>query len=152
MSIGTFTLRALFEAASELQGVARQEFLARADATQRAQLERLLAADADPGDELLARDPAALAAALDEPAPPPLPGAGQRIGPWELQALIGEGGSSTVFRAVREHAGVRQQAALKLLRRGLYTVDAQRQFRRERQALAQLHHPDIAQLIEGRRH
>src|SRR5262249_37535171 len=57
--------------------------------------------------------------------------------------------SSTVFRAAREHAGVRQIVALKLLRRGLYSDEAKRQFRRERQALAQLHHPDIAQLIEG---
>ncbi len=74
---------------------------------------------------------------------------GSRIGPFELVALLGEGGSSTVFRARREFEGVEQQVALKVLRRGLYAPEAQRQFRRERQALAQLRHPGIARLIEG---
>ena len=140
------SLRELFDAAHELHGGARETFLARVDDAQRAQLERLLAADEDTGG-LLASDPASLAAVLEDAAPTPV--AGQCIGAWQLLTLLGEGGSSTVFRAVREHAGVRQQAALKLLRRGLYSAEAQRQFRRERQALAQLHHPDIAQLIEA---
>ncbi|MFI4969168.1 MAG: protein kinase [Lysobacterales bacterium] len=54
-----------------------------------------------------------------------------------------------MFRAVRTVDGVRQEVALKLLRRGLYSPDAQRQFRRERQVLSQLQHPAIARLIEG---
>ena len=143
------SLRSLFDAARDLSGAARANFLAGLDGEQRMRLERLLAAAEATGDDALQVDPAALVDALDEPAPPPLPVTGQQIGPWQLVALIGEGGSSTVFRATREHAGVRQDAALKLLRRGLYTTDAQRQFRRERQALAQLNHPDIASLIEG---
>src|SRR5439155_16598773 len=69
--------------------------------------------------------------------------------PFELLGVLGEGGSSTVFRARRELEGVRQDVALKLLRRGLYSPDAQKQFRRERQALAQLRHAGIARLIEG---
>jgi len=144
----TSTLRDLFEIARELHGAQRDQFVAHLPAAQRAHLQRLLAADADER-EPLGDDPAQLAAVLEEPALLALPLAGQRIGAWQLLALLGEGGSSTVFRAVREHAGVRQEAALKLLRRGLYTADAQRQFRRERQALAQLRHPDIASLIEG---
>jgi eukaryotic-like serine/threonine-protein kinase len=143
------SLRTLFESASELHGDARKTFLTALDPEQRVQIERLLAADADAGDGALGVNPASLIGALDEPPPPPMPLAGQRIGPWQLLALLGEGGSSTVFRAMREDGGVRQEAALKLLRRGLYTADAQRQFRRERQALAQLNHPDIARLIEG---
>ncbi|MGB5938362.1 MAG: protein kinase, partial [Rhodanobacter sp.] len=75
--------------------------------------------------------------------------AGSRIGPFELLEVLGEGGSSTVFRAFREVDGVRQEVALKLLARGLYTSDARRQFRREREALARLQHPGIAHLIEG---
>lgn len=63
--------------------------------------------------------------------------------------MLGEGGSSTVFRAFREVEGVRQEAALKLIARGLYTSEARQQFRREREALARLRHPGIARLIEG---
>jgi tetratricopeptide (TPR) repeat protein len=74
---------------------------------------------------------------------------GERIGEWTLERHIGEGGSATVFQAWRDVAGVRQQAALKLLRRGLYSAEAQRQFRRERQALAALTHPNIGLLIDG---
>jgi tetratricopeptide (TPR) repeat protein/tRNA A-37 threonylcarbamoyl transferase component Bud32 len=144
------SLRTLFDTAHELHGAARAAFLAGLDPAQRTYLERLLAAaDADTTDGALKVDAASLVAALDEPAAPPLPVTGQQVGAWELLALIGEGGSSTVFRAAREHSGVLQEAALKLLRRSLYTADAQRQFRRERQALAQLSHPDIASLIEG---
>src|SRR5258706_10107688 len=149
---GNQTLRSLFDQASELEGAARAQFLAThcRDAAQRAALERLLAADAEPAEGILARGPAELAQALGDGAmAPPAFVPGQRIGQWELLALLGEGGSSSVFRAVRESEGVRQEAALKLLRRGVYTLDAQRQFRRERQALAQLRNPGIARLIEG---
>jgi eukaryotic-like serine/threonine-protein kinase len=71
------------------------------------------------------------------------------IGTFRLTALIGEGGSSTVFRAERKVGDGLQIVALKLLRTGLYTVDAQRRFRREQAILAQLTHPNIARLVEG---
>ncbi len=144
------SLRSLFDAARDLDGEARAQLLSGLDSAQRIHVERLLAAAAtDTGQGELYVDAAALIGALDEPPPPSMPVSGQQVGPWRLIALIGEGGSSTVFRAAREHAGVRQEAALKLLRRGLYTLEAQRAFRRERQALSQLSHPDIASLIEG---
>ena len=54
-----------------------------------------------------------------------------------------------MFRAERTSGGVRQEVALKLLDRPLYTSDAQRQFRREHLALTHLRHPGIARLIEG---
>ncbi len=74
---------------------------------------------------------------------------GSRIGTFDLIDVVGEGGSSTVFRAERTVDGIRQVVALKLLRRGLYTSDAKRQFRRERLALSQLEHPGTARFIEG---
>jgi len=144
------TLRELFESAVELGADARASFLDEHCPTPalRAQVERLLVADAV-ADRLFAGGAQAAAAAIgdlgDEPVLPP----GTVIGPFELVAVLGEGGSSTVFRARRETAGVYQEVALKVLRHGLYSPDAQRQFRRERQALAQLRHPGIARLIEG---
>jgi serine/threonine protein kinase/tetratricopeptide (TPR) repeat protein len=74
---------------------------------------------------------------------------GTRIGTFRLLALIGQGGSSSVFRAAREAGDGSQFVALKLLRTGLYSADAQRRFRREQAILAQLTHPNIASLIEG---
>ncbi|HSE13315.1 MAG TPA: tetratricopeptide repeat protein [Rudaea sp.] len=74
---------------------------------------------------------------------------GTCIGNFRLLALIGHGGSSVVFRAARAAGDGSQTVALKLLRTGLYSADAQRRFRREQAILAQLTHPNIASLIEG---
>ena len=74
---------------------------------------------------------------------------GSKIGSFRLLALIGEGGSSAVFRAERAAGSGAQTVALKLLRTGLFSADGQRRFRREQAILAQLTHPNIAHLIEG---
>jgi eukaryotic-like serine/threonine-protein kinase len=74
---------------------------------------------------------------------------GERIGAFRLTALLGQGGMATVFLGEREGADFRHQVAVKLLRRGLYSEVEQRLFRRERQALASLSHPNIAHLIDG---
>lgn len=144
------SLRELFDAVVDLPTNQRSRFLDEhcGDASLRAEVERLLEADTD-CDALFSGGAVAAAAAIgDSDIADTLP-LGSRIGPFELLAILGEGGSSTVFRACREIEGVQQHVALKLLRRGLYSPDARRQFRRERQALAQLRHPGIARLIEG---
>jgi len=147
----TPTLRDLFEEALTLSPGARVRLLSEccADAVMRAELERMLAADAADGEWLAGGDAASAAQAIGETeATEPLP-AGSRIGPFELLEVLGEGGSSTVFRAFRDVEGVRQHVALKLLARGLYTAEARRRFHHEREALARLRHPGIARLIEG---
>jgi eukaryotic-like serine/threonine-protein kinase len=145
------SLRELFDEAVMLAPDERAGFLAArcADPTLRSSVERLLAADAAGDAAWFSGGAEAAARAIGEAdvaltLPP-----GSRIGPFELVSVLGEGGSSTVFHAYREVEGVRQDVALKLLRRGLYSPDAQKQFRRERQALSQLRHAGIARLIEG---
>ena len=144
------SLRDLFEAAIELEPAARAAFLDLrcTDTSLRARVERLLLADADAAALFSGGARAAALAIGDAELAEALP-PGSHIGPFELVAVLGEGGSSTVFHARREIQGVRQEVALKVLRRGLYSPDAQRQFRRERLALGQLQHPGIARLIEG---
>jgi tRNA A-37 threonylcarbamoyl transferase component Bud32 len=142
--------RDLFEAALALPPEQRATWLDAhcRDLVQRGEIERRLGADKDEDvldrsfDELLGR---VGEYETDTLAPP----AGTPIGPFHLLEKLGEGGSSIVYRAEREQAGVRQTVALKLLRRGLYSADEQRRFRSERRALAQLRHPGIAHLIEG---
>jgi len=153
MTDPTPTLRELFEAAVALAPAQREAFLeARCDGdpVRRATVERLLAADADGGERLL-DDPfdELLERVGDAAEDSALPLSGAQIGPFTLLEKLGEGGSSIVFRAEREQAGVRQAVALKLLRRGLYSAEEQRRFRSERHALAQLRHAGIARLIEG---
>ncbi|RAN81515.1 hypothetical protein B5P43_07075 [Bacillus sp. SRB_336] len=145
------SLRELFEAALPLSAAARTQLLSErcADPLRRAQVERMLAVDAIEGELLSTGDAARAARAIGDTCVADALPAGSRIGPFELVEILGEGGSSTVFRAFRDAEGVRQEVAIKLLARGLYTADAQRQFRREREALARLRHPGIARLIEG---
>jgi serine/threonine-protein kinase len=141
-------LRELFDHASALPPAQRTAWLDAncPDPAARAEVERLLAADAA-GTTTPQRDPLALAEAIGTPSTTLEPGA--RIGPFAVDALLGEGGSATVYRAHRDLDGVRQTVALKVLRRGLHAPEARRQFDRERQALAQLQHPHIAQFIDG---
>ncbi|MEO7432367.1 MAG: protein kinase [Dokdonella sp.] len=148
----TTPLRELFEAALAL---APEERVAYLDArchqpAQRAAVERMLAADVTEDAQVLDRPFNDLLERVgDIETETPAPAAGTRIGPFTLLDQLGEGGSSIVYRAEREHSGVYQQVALKLLRRGLYAEHERRHFRDERRALAQLRHPGIAHLIEG---
>src|SRR5690606_2484485 len=46
---------------------------------------------------------------------------GQRIGPFRLLRMLGEGGMAVVYLAERDDPHFHQQVAIKLLRRGLYS-------------------------------
>ncbi len=72
---------------------------------------------------------------------------GARIGPFIVEALIGEGGMSRVYRANRA-TDFRQRVAVKLLRT-VPDAHAMRRFRNERDALAALEHPGIARLHDA---
>ncbi len=71
------------------------------------------------------------------------------IGQYRVVRLLGRGGMGEVFLAVREGDDYRRSAAVKLIRQGLDTVDVLARFRQERRILAALHHPNIAQLLDG---
>ena len=74
-----------------------------------------------------------------------------RIGPYRTIREIGRGGMGTVYLAVRDDGQFRQEVALKLLRGSIATDDFVRRFRRERQILAGIEHPNIARLVDGGR-
>jgi tetratricopeptide (TPR) repeat protein len=119
------------------------------DRTLRDDLEALLAADRAAG-SFLERPAAELAPELlDEPGPAPEPLNGRRVGAWRLLREIGRGGMGTVYLAERSDGAFTQQAALKMMRRGLDTDDIVARFRGERQILARLEHPNIARLLDG---
>jgi tRNA A-37 threonylcarbamoyl transferase component Bud32/tetratricopeptide (TPR) repeat protein len=73
---------------------------------------------------------------------------GRRLGPYRLLAEIGRGGMGTVYRAVREDDTFRKEVAIKLVRGSEQDLGAGR-FRRERQILARLQHPNIAAVHDG---
>jgi non-specific serine/threonine protein kinase/serine/threonine-protein kinase len=73
--------------------------------------------------------------------------AGTRLGAWQVQRLIGRGGSGEVYVASRADGVFRQRAALKLLQHG--AVGEASRFASEREILARLEHPGIARLLDG---
>lgn len=72
---------------------------------------------------------------------------GQLFGRYKILSLIGEGGMGEVYLA--EDTGLNRQVALKLVRGSLPTKEILRRFHNERQILANLQHPNIAQLLDG---
>ncbi len=145
------TLRDLYDGARELPPEQRDDYLDAHcdDAATRDRIRRMLAVHAAALESMPATPADVLARALGDGDDAPTFAIGAHIGPFTLNRVLGEGGSSTVFCADRDIDGVRQSVALKILHRSLHSPEARRQFRRERQALTQLQHPGIARLIEG---
>jgi serine/threonine protein kinase/Flp pilus assembly protein TadD len=141
--------RAIFESAIDKSSpAARAAFLDGACAGNprlRAEVDALLAAH-----DRLARAPAA------GQAPPPaatvaeasVEGPGTVIGPYKLMEQIGEGGMGLVFVAEQQHP-VRRKVALKVIKPGMDTRQVVARFEAERQALALMDHPHIAQVHDG---
>ena len=73
---------------------------------------------------------------------------GQRLGPYRVVRLIGQGGMGAVYEGVRED-DFRKKVAIKLVRYSFDSDFARRRFQRERQILARLDHPHIARLLDG---
>jgi serine/threonine-protein kinase len=75
--------------------------------------------------------------------------AGDRIGPWQIISKLGAGGMGSVWLAERADGTYRQNVALKTIKPGMDSATVLAQFRRERNLLARLQHPNIAGLIDG---
>ena len=74
---------------------------------------------------------------------------GQRLGAWQLTAVLGQGGMGVVYAADRVDGAYRQRAAVKLLRDGFFDDVAAALLVSERQHLARLEHANIARLLDG---
>jgi eukaryotic-like serine/threonine-protein kinase len=74
---------------------------------------------------------------------------GQTIGDYRLVRHIGSGGMGTVYLGERVVGDFKQQAAIKLFNRPWYSAHQADLFRRERQILASLSHPNIARLLDA---
>jgi non-specific serine/threonine protein kinase/serine/threonine-protein kinase len=74
---------------------------------------------------------------------------GKRLGNYRIVSEIGRGGMSHVYKAVRDDDQYYKEVAIKLLRPGLDTHALLQRLRAERQILAELSHPHIAQLLDG---
>ncbi|HPF69168.1 MAG TPA: serine/threonine-protein kinase [Candidatus Krumholzibacteria bacterium] len=80
-----------------------------------------------------------------EPGPTPMP---ERIGPYAVTGVLGEGGMGVVYRG-RQDEPIRREVAIKVLRRGLDTARVLERFAWERRSLARMDHPHIARILDA---
>src|SRR4029079_9067 len=138
-------LRELFDGAMDRPVEQRSAWLARetdGDEAMRAEVESLItiSESTDGGIERAsAFVRSATGAALD----------GQRLGPYQIVRCIGLGGMGTVYEAVRADDQYRQRVAITGVQHGFGSDLSVQRFRRERQILATLSHPNIATLLDG---
>lgn len=72
-----------------------------------------------------------------------------KFGRYTVLREIGRGGLGAVFLAERSDGEFEQKVALKIIRQTFVNAEIERHFRRERQILASLNHPNIARLLDG---
>ena len=73
---------------------------------------------------------------------------GDRLGPYRLLEVLGEGGFGTVYLAEQSEP-VQRRVALKLLKPGMDSRQVLARFDQERQALALMDHPGIAKVFDA---
>jgi serine/threonine-protein kinase len=133
----------LFEGALRLSPAERARWLATAagdDTELRHEVAELLAAH-DVGNGILDRR---------RPDPEPsAPRAERRIGAYRVIRELGRGGMGVVYLAERDDGQFTRRVAVKLLRASPDAEELHRRFIAERQILASLVHPHIAQLLDG---
>jgi eukaryotic-like serine/threonine-protein kinase len=144
-------VKELFAVALETQPSERSAFLDQAcadDASLRSELEGLLAAHEEAGTRFL-NDPDTTSEVGAGSSGTASTRIGCRIGAYQLVEEIGVGGMGEIYRAIRADDQYRKQVAVKLVRAGedsMFVID---RFRKERQVLASLDHPNIARLLDG---
>ena len=147
--IGRERIEALFEEALDVPRGERDAWLAErcgGDRALRGEVEALLEAHDETGGLLDGSEAVAAAAASallrDDDR-------GRQIGPYRVLRELGRGGMGVVYLAERNDGQFRRRVAVKLLRASSDADELHRRFLTERQILASLSHPNIAQLLDG---
>jgi len=145
-------VKSLFQLVLEQPQAQRPAFLERAcgaDHELYSQVRELLKSDATSEDFLEQPAITPLSKVLAEAAADmhePLPG---HLGPYAVQKLLGSGGMGAVYLAYRADKSFNKQVAIKVIHRGMESDRILQRFRRERQIIASLDHPNIARLLDG---
>jgi eukaryotic-like serine/threonine-protein kinase len=140
-------IQEIFLQAADVHPSERAAFLDRmcgVDIETRMEVESLLRADTTGESELCAAIESEVASMLDESW-----AVDTRLGSYRLLKEIGRGGMGTVYLAERADGQFRKQVAVKMVRPGMDTEFILARFRRERQVLGRLDHPNIGRLLDG---
>ncbi|MEQ8279766.1 MAG: protein kinase [Deltaproteobacteria bacterium] len=72
----------------------------------------------------------------------------ERIGPYRVLEVLGEGGMGVVY-AAEQTQPIRRRVAIKVIKLGMDTKEVIARFEAERQALAMLDHPGVARVFDA---
>jgi serine/threonine-protein kinase len=136
----------LFEAALDVPEAERGSWLevrCGGDADLLRMVKALLAASERTGGLLEKDARGAIHSALEQSSPD------RRIGPYRVVRELGRGGMGVVYLAERDDGQFHRRVAIKLLRSSPDADELHHRFLAERQILASLGHPNIAQLLDG---
>ena len=126
------------------------EVTCRDDPSMRDRIEALLASHANPhtllNQPLVSRSLVSLPETVVQPTDS-MPDI-DRIGPYKLLQVIGEGGFGIVYMAEQEMP-IRRRVAVKVLKPGMDSHQVLARFEAERQALAMMDHPNIARVYDA---
>lgn len=148
-------IEAIFHEALALDEASRAQLLERScgcDAGLREEVEKLLAQFAEASSFIEqpvyenVKGPV-LSALLDDGEEDPI--IGTRLGAYRILREIGRGGMGAVYEAERADGEFHMRVAIKIVKRGMDTDLILQRFRRERQILALLDHPNIAGFLGG---
>ncbi len=142
-------IKQLFEAVVGQPDGSRGAFLDREcgdDPQLRSQIESMLESDQEGADFLEAPAVVSFSRLLNR-EPESL--VGQRIGPYKILRELGKGGMAVVYQATRDDLPSNSTVAIKFIKSSAGSDIIARRFRQERQILAALEHPNIAQLLDG---
>lgn len=142
-------VRPILESALELEPESRASYLSGTcpDPSLRREVESLIASH-EQADSKVLNPGSPLSLNPDEETRFRLP-QGKHIGAYEILEEIAVGGMGAVYRAVRADGQYKQEVALKVVRPELGTELTASRFKKERQILASLNHPNIAKILEG---
>lgn len=141
-------IKEIFASVVDVEPEARSEFLRRAcgdDAKLKREVESLLAAHEEASSFIeknvfdLNLTAGANGASL----------IGKQFGHYRILREIGRGGMGMVFLAERDDGEFRRKVAVKIVRQSFSDEVLENRFRRERQILASLNHPNVARLFDG---
>src|SRR5262245_40703115 len=142
----------IFQAAVELPPEGRAQYVVEAstgDLALQREVEKLLAQYEE--DTVVINQPTAdqtdqeMALGMDDHDPL----VGRRVGAYEILRELGRGGMGAVYLAARADSSFQRRVAIKLVKRGMDTDFILRRFKRERQILAALDHPNVARLLDA---
>ena len=143
MTIDQERVQKLFNAASELPSAEREPFLDRECGDNddlRAEVESLLKHHFSSAKTVRPSEQSTKATLDYKP--------GDKIGAFKILNVLGEGGQGIVYLA-EQSKPVKRRVALKVIKAGMDTKRVIARFEAERQALAILNHPGIAQVYEA---